>query len=136
LFVPTKRPFSSEGHLHLPTALGPLRPGPFVKTEDSATEDSATEDSATEDSATLQIQDDTYADLGLAAGDKLVLRRGRTPEHGDVVLVDQAAGCAGIWKAYPERERLLLRRGAEERSLGPDTPIVGVVIAVKRPLRA
>jgi len=153
LFVTKKRPFASEGHLHLPREVGPKRapqgaPPPSAEaTRPGAATGGArlrvlgSEPFAEDGGAiTAGVLDEGLAHYGLHAGDRVVLMRGRAPEFGDLAALSVALPVEGddaalvLWKAYPEAEVLRLTSDRATRALPPDTKVAGVVVAVTRAL--
>ena len=122
LFAMKKRPFASEGHLHLPQELGPQREtqppadvlpggllvragrGPFVSNGHLQV---------------LRVRGAGLAELDLHDRDELHVDASRTAEHGDLAIVD-VEGVVRVAKVYPDA--------------GDDASVLGVVVAIKRPL--
>lgn len=110
-----KQPYSSEGHLALPSRVEGKR-------------------SDRGGHPVMLVEDDGLAAFGIRRGDRALLALRAAVEHGDVVAVREEDGVARLWKAYPERAGLCLTRAGERVTLPLDTPVEGVVVAVLRSL--
>ena len=165
LFVTKKRPFASEGHLHLPRSVGPksgpksgpqsgpqsasqplppplppsaARPSGGARLQVLGPEPFAEDGGA----ITAGVLDEGLADCGLHAGDRVVLIRGRAPEFGDFVALPVVLPVEGedaalvLWKAYPDAAVLRLTSDCATRALPQETEVAGVVVAVMRALPA
>src|SRR6187402_806635 len=95
------------------------------------------------ETAFARVQGDALRALDVLDGDHVVLVRRDRAEHGDVAAVLDVnlggAGCATLWKVYPEpadegaegeRLRLSVGRPGFGRVTGPNPRIHGVVVAV------
>ena len=124
LFVPKKRPFLSEGHLRLPTDLAPADPDRHKAPFDRGGR-----------TRIHPVPDDRLAALDVRAGDRVILGEDRTPEYGDLALVE-ADGRAALWKVFPEGATLALGDGRERVVVAAAAVHVrGVVLGVLRALR-
>ena len=72
--------------------------------------------------------------LGIRDGDHVALARRDSAEHGDLAAVAGPDGRAGLWKVYPEGDRLRLSTGDASSSLwSAERPRVhGIVVGVLR----
>ena len=148
-----KRPFASEGHLHLPREVGPksvperpplpappsaARPSGGARLQVLGAEPFAEDGGA----ITAGVLDEGLADYGLHAGDRVVLIRGRAPEFGDLAALAVELPVEGddaalvLWKAYPDADVLRLTSDHATRALPPEPDVAGVVVAVMRALPA
>jgi SOS-response transcriptional repressor LexA len=85
---------------------------------------------------TATIPDDALEALDIRAGDQVVVVGGRTPEHGDLALIEED-GAEAVWKVYPEGTDLLLSTGTTRRSVPADSVrVLGVVVGLLRRLPA
>jgi len=85
---------------------------------------------------TATVTDDALAALDVRAGDRVVVIHGRTPEYGDLALVEED-GAEAFWKVYPEGDHLDLSTGeARRRVPATSVRVLGVAVAVLRALRA
>lgn len=85
---------------------------------------------------TATVADDALAALDVRAGDRVVVIHGRTPEYGDLALVEED-GAEAFWKVYPEGDDLHLSTGEARRKVpATSVQVLGVGVAVLRTLRA
>ena len=151
--VSRKRPYSSEGHLRLGSFARSRggTPRPDAHARSPAVPDSVPENIAVllperGQSAWGRVLGDALADWEVCDGDRAVIAARRHAEYGDLVVVPvgvlpQDERCAldedtlTVWKAYPERDRLVLSSGTRKVTVDADARIAGVVVAVLRRLR-
>ncbi len=85
---------------------------------------------------TATIPDDALEALDVRAGDEVVVVHGRSPEHGDLALIEED-GAEAIWKVYPEGSELRLSTGSVHRRVPLDSVrVLGVVVGLLRRLPA
>ena len=83
--------------------------------------------------AFARIEGGLLEGLGIRDGDHVALERRDSAEHGDLAAVAGPDGRAGLWKVYPEGDRLRLSMGNGAcRWTGERPRVHGVVVGVLR----